>query len=103
MWVTKPLLVHYSVTCGRHYQSISMLFFSHCTHLTFSSESSGQTLLGLTVRTAMLGPDPLRPLQVAYWKLPTQPQRLTKGQLTFISKWVPRTVEQKSDLTTYLL
>jgi hypothetical protein len=42
-------------------------------------------VLGLKVRTAMLGPDP-SPLQVAYWKLPTQPQRLTKGQLlTFIS------------------
>jgi hypothetical protein len=41
---------------------------------------------------------------MAFWKLPTKPRRLTKGQLlTFTSRWAPRTVKQMSDLpTTYV-
>jgi hypothetical protein len=42
-------------------------------------------MLGLTVRTAILGPDSL-PLADGLLETPHQPQRLTKGQLlTFIS------------------
>jgi hypothetical protein len=58
--------------------------------------------LGLTVRAAMLGPDSL-PLAGSLLETPHPTPKNEKGTVVNLYLWVPRTVEQMSDLITAYL